>query len=163
MVSNNDRRRSSQRQGLGEFIKSQRRLEQMSIRELAKRTEISNPYLSQIERGLHEPSVRILNAISKALNVSLSSLLSHLEPFEENGGTSHADVNQSQVELAIYSDPILSEHHKEVLVVSYKNFVSASDHQKTTTHKKHDQRSPSKKAKNKARKPKLAKLHKPEE
>ena len=163
MVSNNDRHQSSQTQGLGEFIKSQRRLEQMSIRELAKRTEISNPYLSQIERGLHEPSVRVLKAISKALNLSLSSLLSHLEPFEDSAGTSNADVNQSQVELAIGSDPLLSTHHKEALLASYRTFVSASDHPKSTTHKKHDQRRPSKKSKSKAHKLKLAKLHKPEE
>lgn len=150
MVSNSDRHQSSQRQGLGEYIKSQRRLAQMSLRELAKRTDISNPYLSQIERGLHEPSVRILKAISKALNVSLSSLLSHLGPFEENASASYTDVNQSQVELAIYSDPLLSQHHKEVLIASYKVFISASEPQKTSTRKKHEQRIPSKKSKNKA-------------
>ena len=150
-------------QGLGEFIKSQRRLEQISIRELAKRTEISNPYLSQIERGLHEPSVRVLKAISKALNLSLNSLLSHLEPFEDNADTSNANVDQSPVELAIDSDPLLSRHHKEVLLASYKNFVSASDHPEPTNHKKHNQRRPSKKSKNKAHKEKPAKLHKPEE
>src|SRR5258708_29541685 len=60
---------------LGEFIKSQRTLANLSLRELAARTEISNPYLSQIERGLHEPSVRVLKSIAKALNVSAETLL----------------------------------------------------------------------------------------
>jgi transcriptional regulator with XRE-family HTH domain len=64
-----------QLQVLGEFIRTQRKQAQMSLRDLADLTNVSNPYLSQIERGLHEPSVRVLKAISDALNVSIETLL----------------------------------------------------------------------------------------
>src|SRR5206468_4675271 len=64
-----------QLQALGDFIKAQRKLAELSLRELAARTNVSNPYLSQIERGLHEPSVRVLKAIAGALNLSAETLL----------------------------------------------------------------------------------------
>ena len=64
-----------QLQALGEFIRTQRQQAQMSLRDLAELTNVSNPYLSQIERGLHEPSMRVLKAISDALNVSIETLL----------------------------------------------------------------------------------------
>src|SRR6266567_7523013 len=60
---------------LGDFIRRERKLANLSLRELAQKTNISNPYLSQIERGLHEPSVRVLKAIAGALNVSAETLL----------------------------------------------------------------------------------------
>ncbi|HZA88576.1 MAG TPA: helix-turn-helix transcriptional regulator, partial [Acidimicrobiales bacterium] len=60
---------------LGRIIREQRTLAEMSLRELAARTDVSNPYLSQIERGLHEPSVRVLRAIAKALNMSAEALM----------------------------------------------------------------------------------------
>src|ERR1700761_2488974 len=63
------------RLALGSFIRSQRNLANLSLRELARRTELSNPYLSQLERGLHEPSVRVLKALAGALNVSAETLL----------------------------------------------------------------------------------------
>src|SRR5579863_10362458 len=58
------------RQVLGEFIRMQRQLANLSLRQLSALTEISNPYLSQVERGLHEPSIRVLKSIANALNVS---------------------------------------------------------------------------------------------
>ena len=64
-----------QLRALGDFIKAQRQMAELSLRELAARTNVSNPYLSQIERGLHEPSVRVLKAIAGALNMSAESLL----------------------------------------------------------------------------------------
>ena len=60
---------------LGELIRKQRQQAELTLRELAERTNVSNPYLSQIERGLHEPSVRVLKAIAGALNLSAESLL----------------------------------------------------------------------------------------
>ena len=65
----------AQREALGAFIRSQRQLANLSLRQLADLTSLSNPYLSQVERGLHEPSVRVLKAISDALNVSAETLL----------------------------------------------------------------------------------------
>ena len=64
-----------QLQTLGAFIRAQRQQAQMSLRDLADLTNVSNPYLSQIERGLHEPSMRVLKSISDALEVSIDTLL----------------------------------------------------------------------------------------
>src|ERR1700733_15023557 len=65
----------AQREALGAFIRERRKQANLSLRQLAELTSLSNPYLSQIERGLHQPSVRVLRAISDALNVSAESLL----------------------------------------------------------------------------------------
>src|ERR1700743_2923681 len=65
----------AQREALGAFIRERRKQANLSLRQLAELTSLSNPYLSQVERGLHEPSVRVLKAISDALNVSAETLL----------------------------------------------------------------------------------------
>ena len=65
----------AQREALGSFIHAQRKLANLSLRQLAELTSLSNPYLSQLERGLHQPSVRVLKLISDALNVSAETLL----------------------------------------------------------------------------------------
>ena len=67
--------RAERRQTLGSFIRTQRRLAALSLRQLASMTSVSNAYLSQVERGLHQPSVRVLKALSGALNVSAETLL----------------------------------------------------------------------------------------
>lgn len=150
MDSKSDDHPYNQKRILGEFIRSQRKLAQLSLRELAERTDISNPYLSQIERGLHEPSVRILRAISKALNVSLGSLLSQLGHAEESA-VLVSDSSHSSVEIAVFSDPLLSQYQKEVLVATYKTFVSSSQANEQSKHKRHEQRVGSKKPKGKFR------------
>src|ERR1700683_122894 len=65
----------NQREALGAFIREQRKQANLSLRQLAELTSLSNPYLSQVERGLHQPSVRVLKAISDALNLSAETLL----------------------------------------------------------------------------------------
>jgi len=65
----------AQRAALGAFIREQRKQANLSLRQLAELTKLSNPYLSQVERGLHQPSVRVLKAISDALNLSAETLL----------------------------------------------------------------------------------------
>src|SRR6202000_2579522 len=65
----------AQREALGAFIREQRKRANLSLRQLAEMTSLSNPYLSQVERGLHQPSVRVLKAISDALNVSAETLM----------------------------------------------------------------------------------------
>ena len=65
----------TQREALGAFIRTQRKLANLSLRQLAEMTSLSNPYLSQVERGLHQPSVRVLKLMSDALNVSAETLL----------------------------------------------------------------------------------------
>ena len=61
---------TAQTEALGAFIRSQRELAQLSLRQLAEMTKLSHPYLSQVERGMHQPSVRVLKLLSEALNVS---------------------------------------------------------------------------------------------
>src|SRR5487761_185074 len=65
----------AQRESLGAFIRERRKQANLSLRQLAELTSLSNPYLSQVERGLHQPSVRVLRAISDALNLSAETLL----------------------------------------------------------------------------------------
>jgi transcriptional regulator with XRE-family HTH domain len=112
-----------QLEALGEFIRSQRKLAQLSLREMAERTQISNPYLSQVERGLHEPSVRVLRSIAQALNLSTEQILCQaglLNPDEQAPPT----VN---TEAAIKADPLLSRDQKEALLAVYRSYAAAND------------------------------------
>jgi transcriptional regulator with XRE-family HTH domain len=89
---------------LGDFIRSQRRLAELSQRELAKLADLSDAYLSQLERGLHEPSVRVVNGLSSALNVPADKLLRFLGRDRHEGdavSTESADV-QKQSLLDVY-------------------------------------------------------------
>ena len=110
----------SQMEALGSFIRTQRKMADLSLRELAEMTEVSNPYLSQLERGLHQPSVRVLKSIANALNVSAETLLVQaglLEDGEEGAAA------RSSVESAIRTDPILSDDQKEALINVYRTMV----------------------------------------
>src|SRR2546423_7431441 len=95
----------SQLSALGELIRSQRRLANLSLRELAERTNVSNPYLSQIERGLHEPSVRVIKAIAQALNVSAETLLEQAGLLERTDGAKKTGAAPRRTEDAIRADP----------------------------------------------------------
>jgi transcriptional regulator with XRE-family HTH domain len=108
----------SQMEALGSFIRTQRKLADLSLRELAEMTEVSNPYLSQLERGLHQPSVRVLKAIATALNLSAETLLVQAGLLDEAG--EEADATRSSVESAIRTDPILSDDQKEALINVYR-------------------------------------------
>ena len=109
----------SQMEALGSFIRTQRKLADLSLRELAEMTEVSNPYLSQLERGLHQPSVRVLKSIANALNVSAETLLVQAGLLE-NGGEDGEAVAGSSVESAIRTDPVLSDDQKEALINVYR-------------------------------------------
>jgi transcriptional regulator with XRE-family HTH domain len=108
-----------QLQALGEFIRAQRQQAQMSLRDLADRTNVSNPYLSQIERGLHEPSMRVLKSISDALNVSLETLLARAGMASAEDG----DAAGGGTEAAILGDPALSDEQKASLLAVYRSYV----------------------------------------
>ena len=115
-----------QLEGLGAFIRSQRRLANLSLRQLADLTDVSNPYLSQIERGLHEPSVRVLKSIARALNVSAETLLAQaglLEDEEAGGASSEGSVS---TESAIRADSALTEAQKEALLGVYRSYIAAN-------------------------------------
>ena len=76
----------AQKEALGAFIRSQRKLANLSLRQLADLTSLSNPYLSQVERGLHQPSVRALKSIADALNVSAETLLAEAAAGRHDSG-----------------------------------------------------------------------------
>jgi transcriptional regulator with XRE-family HTH domain len=114
----------TQLKALGEFVRSQRTLANLSLRELAARTDISNPYLSQIERGLHEPSVRVLKSLAKALNVSAETLLAQAGLLE--GVTPEEAANQLSTEAAIRADAALTEDQKKALLGVYRSYVSSN-------------------------------------
>jgi transcriptional regulator with XRE-family HTH domain len=116
----------SQLTALGEFIRSQRRLANLSLRELAERTNVSNPYLSQIERGMHEPSVRVLRSISRALNVSAETLLAQAGLLERDDGAAGDDVAAADTESSIRADPKLSDSQKEALLAVYRSYLAAN-------------------------------------
>ena len=103
---------------LGAFIRSQRALANLSLRDLAERTEVSNAYLSQIERGLHEPSIRVLQAIAAALGVRLDLLLTHAGLIE-----GPARAAPGETEAAIQADPLLTGPQKFALLSIYRSFV----------------------------------------
>lgn len=107
---------------LGEFIRTQRKLARLSLRDLADMTKVSNAYLSQIERGLHQPSVRVLQAVSQALNVSAETLLAQAGLIVEAGEVAAAGVNAT--ELTIRADPLLTTAQKEALIGVYRSFLT---------------------------------------
>lgn len=106
---------------LGDLIRTQRQQAELTLRELAARTNVSNPYLSQIERGLHEPSVRVLKAIAGALNLSAESLLQQAGILESPAGG--AGTRPPSVEEAVRADPALSNEQREALLSVYRSFV----------------------------------------
>ena len=107
---------------LGDFIRSQRRLAELSQRELAKLADLSDAYLSQLERGLHEPSVRVVNGLSSALNVPAEKLLNFLGRERTEG----ADVVTT--ESAIATDESLTDAQKQSLLDVYRAFIAANEH-----------------------------------
>jgi len=116
----------AQREALGAFIRNQRKMANLSLRQLAELTSLSNPYLSQVERGLHEPSVRVLRAISDALNLSAETLLTQAGLIDAVTGES-ADTaetaGQSQTEDVIGADKRLSDDQKAALIAVYRSMV----------------------------------------
>lgn len=107
-------KRSSDSQDIGSFIRAQREAAQVSIRQLAERAGVSNPYLSQIERGLRKPSAEVLGQIARGLRLSAEVLYAHAGILELKQG--------SPVRDAILTAPDLTERQREVLVEIYESF-----------------------------------------
>ncbi|HEX5295324.1 MAG TPA: helix-turn-helix transcriptional regulator [Streptosporangiaceae bacterium] len=139
----------SQLETLGSFIRSKRKLANMSLRQLAERTRLSNPYLSQIERGLHQPSVRVIRLISDALNVSAESLLAHAGLLRHDRGGDPAGTPSPGVEEAIRGDGRLSAEQQSALIAVFRSMLSAGSPETMTggsgvrTSRKADNASPS--------------------
>ncbi|MCY4195041.1 MAG: helix-turn-helix transcriptional regulator, partial [bacterium] len=75
-------------EAFGNYLRSQRKLAQLTLRELSDLAEVSNPYLSQLERGLHQPSVRVIKSLARALNLSAETLLAQAAGIDADNGTS---------------------------------------------------------------------------
>jgi transcriptional regulator with XRE-family HTH domain len=101
--------------GIGEFIREQREQAQVSVRQLAKLAGVSNPYLSQIERGLRKPSAEILQQLANALRISAEQLYVRAGILEDRQG-------DAELIAAILADPGLTERQKHVLIEVYESF-----------------------------------------
>ena len=101
---------------LGEYLREQRRNAQLSLRQLAEAAGVSNPYLSQIERGLRKPSAEILQQLAKALRISAETL------YVQAGILDERDRESVEVHTAILTDPTINEKQKQVLLQIYESF-----------------------------------------
>jgi transcriptional regulator with XRE-family HTH domain len=104
---------------LGEIIRRQRELSRLSMRKFAQMAGISNPYLSQIERGLREPSERVVDSIARSLQTTADAL------YEEAGLVAEDDGALEAVPLAIAADPALTPRQRKLLLEVYEVFVAA--------------------------------------
>jgi transcriptional regulator with XRE-family HTH domain len=133
--------RDSQADGLGGYIRLQRQLADLSLRQLSDLTKVSNAYLSQVERGLHQPSLRVLRSIADALNLSADTLLSQAgmagreaADGTESGpgsgagaGSGSGSEARASTEAAILRDPDLGPQERETLLRVYRSLRKSPD------------------------------------
>jgi len=105
---------------LGDFIRDQRRMARLSLRKLSELAGISNPYLSQIERGLRKPSAEILQAIARALRISAETLY-------VRAGILEAREGEHDLVAEILRNPTITERQKQVLIEIFRSFQNASE------------------------------------
>ena len=108
----------AQVEAFGRYLKAQRTVSDLSLRELGRMTNLSNAYLSQLERGLHEPSLRVMRSLADALGIPLETLL------EQTGWSAKAATAGGGTEAAIRADPLLSDGQKEALLAVYASYVA---------------------------------------
>ena len=106
---------------LGDYLREQRVASRLSLRQLAEQAGVSNPYLSQIERGLRKPSAEVLQQIAKALRISAEQL------YIRAGIVSPTDGVGGDVELAVLGDAGLTERQKQTLLDVYASFVAINE------------------------------------
>jgi transcriptional regulator with XRE-family HTH domain len=107
---------------LGEYIREQRRYAQYSLRQLADAAGVSNPYLSQIERGLRKPSAEILQQIAKALRISAETL------YVQAGILDEREEVGLELRAAVFADSLINERQKQVLLAVYDSFLKENAH-----------------------------------
>jgi transcriptional regulator with XRE-family HTH domain len=117
---------AKRRLAIGEFIREQREQAQVSMRQLARLAGVSNPYLSQIERGLRRPSAEILQQIANGLRISAEQLYLHAGILESRPGS-------PELVAAILADSTLVERQKQVLIEIYESFCRENTPTTTTT------------------------------
>jgi transcriptional regulator with XRE-family HTH domain len=103
---------------LGDYLREQRQSARLSLRQLAEQAGVSNPYLSQIERGLRRPSAEVLQQLAKALRISAEQL------YLRAGIVSPDDTVGGSVELAVLGDQLLTERQKQTLLDVYASFLA---------------------------------------
>jgi transcriptional regulator with XRE-family HTH domain len=108
---------------LGEFLKEQRRHARLSLRQLADQAGVSNPYLSQIERGIRKPSADVLQQIAKALRISAEAMY-------VRAGLLDQPTSDHSVQDAVLADTVLSERQKRVLLDVYETFRKENDNER---------------------------------
>jgi transcriptional regulator with XRE-family HTH domain len=113
---------SAQINALGGFIRAQRQLANLSLREMASMTSVSNAYLSQVERGLHQPSLKVLHSIADALQLSTEQMLKQAG-WESGSEEAPATETAGSTEDAIRADPRLSPEQRTALLGVYRSFV----------------------------------------
>ena len=113
---------AGQVEALGRFIHSQRTLAKLSLRELASLSDLSTAYLSPLERGLHEPSIRVLRQVAAALEIPTETLLRQAGLFDDDGEPTTGDADGSAVE-AIEADPNLTDEQRAALLAIYRGFA----------------------------------------
>ena len=106
-------------ESLGEFIRTQRKLAKLSLRELAHLSDLSNAYLSQLERGMHEPSIRVVKSLAAAFDLPPEVLLERAGLFEEDA---NEGPQPDRIETAIRADRRLSDTQKQALLAVYRSF-----------------------------------------
>ncbi len=112
-------------EAFGSYLRSQRKLAQLTLRELSDLAQVSNPYLSQLERGLHQPSVRVIKSLAKALNLSAETLLAQAAGIDESNGYFSEDGNDT--ELSIRADGCLSDEQKAALLEVYRSMKGTNN------------------------------------
>jgi transcriptional regulator with XRE-family HTH domain len=110
----------------GQYLRSQRRLANLSLREMAERTKVSNAYLSQIERGMHAPSVRVLRSIARALDLSAEAMLGQAGLLDDARPADGGPAEPPGTEAAIRADGKLTEDQKEALLSVYRSYVAVN-------------------------------------
>jgi transcriptional regulator with XRE-family HTH domain len=110
-------------QRLGEFIKTQRKVNQLSQRELARLSDLSDTYMSQLERGLHEPSIRVLRALADNLGVRPSQLINYAAGLPVDGDPG----SPTRTEDAIRRDPRFSDAQKKALLGVVRSYLDANE------------------------------------
>jgi transcriptional regulator with XRE-family HTH domain len=108
-------------ESLGTYLREQRVAAELSLRQLAEQAGVSNPYLSQIERGLRRPSAEVLQQLAKALRISAEQV------YVQAGILNPDDDQVRSVELAILGDPLLSERQKQALLEVYQSFRAVTE------------------------------------
>jgi len=112
---------------IGDFIREQREQAQVSVRQLSKLAGVSNPYLSQIERGLRKPSAEILQQIAKGLRISAEQLYVRAGILEDRQGN-------DELIATILADPALTERQKSVLIEIYQSFRRENEASEARNH-----------------------------